>query len=166
MINRVEAIPSRPSRLFGLQWSAPVADFFSKRLDFEQVGGSVLILGPLIPRVKLDAQEVARVLKDTVPNPAMVTAVRIENRNGRMNGYRVLDLETSAAGRDVLQQGQLLLFVSRLVRPDDLDQFGAQIALITSFYFYAHGFPIGISVVLVYSDKRDSNHMPGGGIRV
>jgi hypothetical protein len=83
-----------------------------------------------------------------------------------MNGYRVLDLEASAAGRNVFQQSQLFLLAARLVRPDDLDQFGAQVALVTSFYFCAHGFPIGISAALVYSDEGDSSHIFGGGIWV
>jgi hypothetical protein len=81
-----------------------------------------------------------------------------------MDGYRVIDLEAGAAGRNVFQHRQLFLFAPRLVSPDDLDQLGAQIALVASFYFYAHGFPIGISAALVYSDEGDSNHIFGDAI--
>jgi len=74
--------------------------------------GHELVFGPLISGVEFDADKIAGVLKNTIPNPAMVATVGVKNRYRSAPRNGVLNLDTGTAGRNIFQCSQLFLLAA------------------------------------------------------
>jgi hypothetical protein len=117
--------PNWPAALIGELGSA-IDAANHESAGIEKVLGLKVSRGPPATRVKFDAQEVPDLAVHTVPNFAYELALGVTDAKISLERDRLVELETGAGKRDVLQIGDTLAKAPGLILPLDVHHIRTQ----------------------------------------